>query len=138
MLYSDIEIAIANTLRNDTILQGLLNTDSNNIANVIYVGNPNNSINPVYPCITFYVTLGRVSKNEFSVICQLHLNVWSKGILDNAQNIYGRIRDLINLKQFPETNIVKIIEKNYQDDLYDHFTRTSHISAWFEVQAVNV
>jgi hypothetical protein len=135
MIYQDIEEEVRKILIADSILQSLLNVDTNTVQSRVRIGYINNIENPEYPCVTFNISLGNLRRNEFSVSARFHLHVWAKDSIESAQNIYGRVRELVNLQ--PITKVAQFIERNYEDNLYEEKTRTFHISSWYEVQAVN-
>lgn len=137
LIYRDIEIAIRKVLIEDTTLQGLLGVDPITVLDRIYIGHISNTESPKFPCVTFKISMGGINPDEYTVYSRLHIDVWTKTNIDDAQLIYARIRDLINLKSIPNTTIAQVKEKMYNDDLYEKVTRTNHISVWYAIQAIN-
>ena len=137
LIYSDIEAEIRNVLISDATIQNLLGVDSIGVLERIYVGHITDKTDPEYPCITFRMPSGGMNKNQFTINPTLYLDVWCKTQLDTAQNIYDRVRQLVNLKPIPNSDIAQIKEIKYNDDLYEKVTRTYHIATQYEVQAIN-
>lgn len=135
LIYQDIEIAIRNVLIADSTLQGLIGVTSDEVKNRIRIGHISNHTDIKFPCITFYISDGGMDKNQFWIHPTFHLDVWGKSNIDSVQNIYGRIRDLINLKQI--SGLAQIVEKSYEDNLYEKNTRTHHLSSYYVINKIN-
>lgn len=135
--YRDIQIAIRNILISDTALQALLGVSSTEVVNRVKVGHMANINVMSYPCITFNLENGGVDFNQFSASSDLKINIWSKDNIDSAQLIYGRIKALLNLVPITGGGIARLLERRYNDSLYEVETRTHHIAVLYEIISIN-
>ena len=134
-IFQTAEKNIRTILINDSTIQSLLGCDSTTIKSRIRISHILTIENPIYPIITFFTPLGVTNPDLYTIESLIHLDIWGKISYDELHAIYSRVRELINLK--PIDNIAQCRETGYNDNLYEPNTRTFHISAQYQIKALN-